>query len=175
MRANDANDRTLQVGASSPVRRREGDRSAMRSTAASTPIIGRAGRDPIVTNGRPEVPTHRKEFRVMRSSTSRLTSIDRHPRFQERNVMSSQGHPMLNYSYAEARRREMLAQAERSLILNEARAGNRGQSRIAAVAAVARRAAGAALVLAGERLQGAHRASGEAQRSPTVGTLRIAR
>ena len=85
---------------------------------------------------------------------------------------------MLPYMTAEARRQDMLAEAERARTVAEAQVTTRADRRTAATAVAAmRRRIGTAMVRAGERLQGAHGAeavpSGDAPSA--AGALRIAR
>ena len=84
----------------------------------------------------------------------------------------------LSHVYAESRRQDMLAEAERARTVAEAQVTTRADRRTAATAVAAmRQRIGTAMVRAGERLQGAHGAeavpSGDAPSA--AGALRIAR
>ena len=83
----------------------------------------------------------------------------------------------LSYINAETRRQALLAEADRARTVAQARAARTTRGS-AAVVATLRRAVGTALVLTGERLQGARTGSAselELDANPTAGVLRLAR
>lgn len=83
--------------------------------------------------------------------------------------------PSLPHLYAEARRQELLAEAEQARRVSQlAPRGASRRSGVASAVAMVRRQVGSALVRAGERVQGV---GGEPARDalPSIGTLRAAR
>ena len=82
----------------------------------------------------------------------------------------------LSHVYAESRRQDMLAEAERARRLDEVARAERRRSAVAPAVASLRRRVGTALVLAGERIaRGAGSAEPAADTVPRIATLRCAR
>ena len=80
----------------------------------------------------------------------------------------------LNHAYAESRRQDLLAEAERARRLEQVAAAARRPAVAAAVAGLRCRV-GVALVRAGHRIHGAGSAKPAANVVPTIATLRCAR
>jgi hypothetical protein len=80
----------------------------------------------------------------------------------------------LNHIYADARRHDLLREAEHDRRLRQAERRIRRLAAVAGFVAAVRSAAGVALVRAGERLQGVGGAN-PADAVPSVATLRLAR
>ena len=114
----------------------------------------------------PNPPSHRFGAVAGRRAPGAVAS-------RELTVMYSQLSPNLNQVYAEARRWDLLAEAERDWHAELAAAARPSVAGI--VVAALRQYVGTALVRVGERVQGAGPAEPAADVLPSIGTLRGAR
>lgn len=172
MRRRTSDDRDAPVAG----RRPRGDGLAVIPDTIPTSPSGRAARTANVTAGRPSPLARRQETRAMHLQPprhERPTPISRHHRYEERSVMTYQP---LTYLTAEARRQQMMAEAEMARSVAQAQPAR--TARPAAIVAAVRRQIGTALVQTGERLQGAGTAPElevELDTNPSGGVLRLAR
>ena len=174
MRGQITDDRTGPVAA----RRHDGGEGLTMIPNTRPTTDGRPERAAIVAAGQrtpPERPKERPAMSPSARSQPRPTPISRHRRYEERFAMTYQP---LAYINAESRRQSMLAEAERERTVAQARAAARTNRASAIVVAALRRAVGTALILTGERLQGARAGDApelELDATPPAGVLRLAR